>query len=106
KLLTCTYTSNASATPQPLSYTRKIRHSSLRSPYAFTSMHACMHCMRLLACIAWVCMHLCMRVSACMHAEPSGGTSSPTPLARKSPKPSHSIVGYWPLRGDFDVEFD
>lgn len=39
-------------------------------------------------------------------AEPAGGTSSPTPLARKSPKPSHSIVGYWPLRGDFDVEFD
>lgn len=41
-----------------------------------------------------------------MHAEPVGGSNSPTPVARKSPKPSHSIVGYWPLRGDFDVEFD
>ncbi|OEH79628.1 transcriptional co-activator ada2 [Cyclospora cayetanensis] len=39
-------------------------------------------------------------------AESSGGGASPSPLSRKSPKPSHSIVGYWPLRGDFDVEFD
>ncbi|CDJ44520.1 transcriptional co-activator ADA2-A, putative, partial [Eimeria tenella] len=36
----------------------------------------------------------------------AAGAATPAALPRPAAKPSHSIVGYWPLRGDFDVEFD
>ncbi|PFH33578.1 ADA2-A transcriptional co-activator SAGA component [Besnoitia besnoiti] len=37
-------------------------------------------------------------------ARPAGAVAPPSRAG--TAKPTHSIVGYWPLRGDFDVEYD
>ncbi|KFG32236.1 ADA2-A transcriptional co-activator SAGA component, partial [Toxoplasma gondii FOU] len=37
-------------------------------------------------------------------SRPAGGVAPPSRAG--TAKPTHSIVGYWPLRGDFDVEYD